>query len=107
MQAAAVVSGAAALLLDENPKLSPDQIKALLVSEALPLKAESRCQGGGAVDVLASAKAEVPFVGVTALAVIIFGLEGLIIQNLIVKLAVYLVTAIPILGIAWFTSKKV
>ena len=59
-QAAAVVSGAVALLLDENPKLSPDQVKALLVSEAVPLKAETRCQGGGAVDVLAAAEADVP-----------------------------------------------
>jgi hypothetical protein len=53
------------------------------------------------------AKAEAPFVGVAALALIVFGLEGLIIQNLIVKLAVYLVSAVPILGIAWLTSRKV
>jgi hypothetical protein len=37
----------------------------------------------------------------------VFGLEGLIIQNLIVKLLVYLVSAVPILGIAWLTSRKV
>ena len=60
-QAAAAVSGAVALLLDENPKLAPDQVKSLLKSEADLIKASSeRCQGGGAVDVLASAKAEVP-----------------------------------------------
>lgn len=53
------------------------------------------------------AKAEAPFVGVTALAVIVFGLEGLVIQNLIVKFAAYLISAIPILTIAWITSKKV
>jgi hypothetical protein len=53
------------------------------------------------------AKAEAPFVGVAALALIVFGLEGLIIQNLIVKLAAYLVSAVPILGIAWLTSRKV
>jgi hypothetical protein len=53
------------------------------------------------------AKAEKPFIGVAALALIVFGLEGLIIQNLIVKLAVYLVSAVPILGIAWLTSRKV
>jgi hypothetical protein len=53
------------------------------------------------------AKAESPFLGVAALALIVFGLEGLIIQNLIVKLFVYLVSAVPILGIAWLTSRKV
>jgi hypothetical protein len=41
------------------------------------------------------------------LALIVFGLEGLIIQNLIFKLAAYLVSAVPILGIAWMTSRKV
>ena len=53
------------------------------------------------------AKAESPFIGVAVLALIVFGLEGLIIQNLIVKLLVYLVSAVPILGIAWLTSRKV
>jgi hypothetical protein len=53
------------------------------------------------------AKAEAPFVGVAALALIVFGLEGLIIQNLIIKLAAFLVSAVPILGIAWLTSRKV
>ncbi len=53
------------------------------------------------------AKAEAPFVGVAVLALIVFGLEGLVIQNLIVKLAAYAVSAIPILGIAWLTSRKV
>lgn len=53
------------------------------------------------------AKAEAPFVGVAALALIVFGLEGLVIQNLIFKLAAYLISAVPILGIAWLTSRKV
>jgi len=53
------------------------------------------------------AKAEAPFVGVAALALIVFGLEGLFIQNLIAKLAVYLISAVPILAIAWLTSRKV
>lgn len=53
------------------------------------------------------AKAESPFIGVAVLALVVFGLEGLIIQNLIVKLFVYLVSAVPILGIAWITSRKV
>ena len=41
------------------------------------------------------------------LALVIFGLEGLLIQNLAWKLVVYMVSAVPILGIAWLTSKKV
>ncbi len=53
------------------------------------------------------AKAEAPFVGVAALALIVFGLEGLVIQNLVVKVAAYLVSAVPILAIAWLTSRKV
>jgi hypothetical protein len=46
-------------------------------------------------------------VGVAVLALVIFGLEGLFIQNLVLKLAAYLVSAVPILGIAWMTSKRV
>ena len=53
------------------------------------------------------AKAEAPYVGVAALALIIFGLEGLIIQNLVVKLAAFMVSAVPILAVAWLTSRKV
>ena len=53
------------------------------------------------------AKAEKPYIGVAALALIVFGLEGLIIQNLIVKLFAYVVSAVPILAIAWITSRKV
>ena len=53
------------------------------------------------------AKAEAPFIGVAVAAVIVFGLEGLLIQNLIIKLAAYLISAVPILGIAWLTSRKV
>jgi serine protease AprX len=60
-QAAAVVSGAVALLLDENPGLVPDQVKSILMSEAAPFKtASARCQGAGAVDVVASARTTVP-----------------------------------------------
>jgi hypothetical protein len=53
------------------------------------------------------AKAETPFVMVAALALAVFGIEGLIIGNLFVKAAVYVVSAVPILGIAWLTSRKV
>ncbi|MEJ2581566.1 MAG: hypothetical protein P8127_08005 [Acidobacteriota bacterium] len=53
------------------------------------------------------AKAEAPFIGVAVLAMVVFGLEGLFIQNLLFKAAAFIVSAIPILGIAWLTSRKV
>jgi len=52
-------------------------------------------------------KAESPFVLVAVVALIIFGLEGLVISNLLYKIGVYLISAVPILGIAWLTSRKV
>jgi hypothetical protein len=53
------------------------------------------------------AKAEAPYVLVALLALAVFGIEGLIIGNVILKTAVYLLSAVPILGIAWLTSRKV
>ncbi len=53
------------------------------------------------------AKAESPFVLVAVVALVVFGLEGLIIGNPLIKALVYLITAMPILGIAWLTSRKV
>ena len=41
-QAAAVVAGQAALLLDAEPKLTPDQVKAVLMGTARPLRAAIR-----------------------------------------------------------------
>ncbi len=52
-------------------------------------------------------KAESPFVAVAILALVIFGIEGLVISNPFLKAIVYLVSAAPILGIAWLTSRKV
>jgi serine protease AprX len=50
-QAAAFVSGAAALLLQQRPELSPDQVKALLTSTADPIEgADPRLQGAGLID---------------------------------------------------------
>lgn len=51
-QAAAVVSGSAALLLQAYPQLSPDQVKAALVSTATEVKGVSALDGGaGQLDV--------------------------------------------------------
>ncbi len=60
-QAAAVTSGAAALLLAERPELTPDQVKALLTGTANPLSsADKKAQGAGLIDVGAAALAPAP-----------------------------------------------
>jgi serine protease AprX len=57
-QATAVVAGAAALLLERRPDLSPDTVKALLRSTARPLAgADVLGQGAGVVDVAAAVAA--------------------------------------------------
>ncbi len=53
-QAAAVVSGAAALLLQAEPGLTPDQVKALLLAGANPLAGSDPAQGAGVLDVESS-----------------------------------------------------
>ena len=59
-QAAAVVSGAAALLLERRPQLEPDEVKALLRSTARPLPGvDVLGQGAGAIDVAAAVSARV------------------------------------------------
>jgi serine protease AprX len=60
-QAAAVVSGAAALLLEQRPELTPDQVKALLTGTARALPAaDARAQGKGLVDLVAAKDAATP-----------------------------------------------
>ncbi len=57
-QAAAVVSGAAALLLSHRPELTPDQVKALLRDTANPIPNWGEAyQGKGLIDVTAAATA--------------------------------------------------
>ncbi|MEN8164156.1 MAG: hypothetical protein ABFS37_08505 [Acidobacteriota bacterium] len=53
------------------------------------------------------AKAEAPFIAVAALAVGIFSIEGLAISSLLLKAVVYTVSAVPILLLAWWISRKV
>ncbi|HEX8347062.1 MAG TPA: S8 family serine peptidase [Actinoplanes sp.] len=51
-QAAAVVSGAAALLLQQRPRLTPNQVKKLLMSTALRLPtSNATAQGAGQLDI--------------------------------------------------------
>jgi serine protease AprX len=60
-QAAAVTSGAVALLLQARPNLSPDQVKALLKATATPIAgATSRQQGTGRLDVKLAALDPIP-----------------------------------------------
>jgi serine protease AprX len=49
-QATAVVSGAAALIVDQRPGITPDQVKAMLMATATPVKGSADCQGAGQVD---------------------------------------------------------
>ncbi len=51
-------------------------------------------------------RAETPFRAVAVTALAVFGLEGLLIANPLLKLAVYVVTAVPLLGLAWWTSRS-
>ena len=60
-QSAAVVSGAAALLVGARPSLEPDQVKALLRATARPLPGtDTSLQGAGVIDVAAAARSPHP-----------------------------------------------
>lgn len=59
-QATAVVSGAAALLLQQRPNLTPAQVKALLMDTALPMDASKRIAGKGMLDVATAASTGTP-----------------------------------------------
>ncbi len=60
-QSAAFVSGVAALLLQQRPELTPDQVKALLTGTATPLRStDRRLQGAGAVDPRDAVRAPTP-----------------------------------------------
>src|SRR5215218_9153722 len=60
-QSAAVVSGAAALLIQQRPGITPDQLKALLKNTAMKLpSADAIAQGKGMVDLRKAANAKTP-----------------------------------------------
>jgi serine protease AprX len=59
-QAAAVVSGAAALLIAQRPDSTPDGIKAVLRGTARPLDGDPAGQGAGALDLAAAYAAPTP-----------------------------------------------
>ena len=59
-QAAAVVAGAVALLLEQRPALTPDQVKYLLTSTATDLGHKIAVQGHGMINVTAALSAPTP-----------------------------------------------
>jgi serine protease AprX len=67
-QAAAITSGAVALLLQQRPSLTPDQVKALLRLSATPLKGLSNnAQGAGQVNLRSARTAPTPSVPTPAM----------------------------------------
>ncbi len=60
-QATAVTSGAVALLLQQRPQLTPDQVKRLLTNAAAPIAGATAIeQGAGRLDVKRASKAAIP-----------------------------------------------
>jgi serine protease AprX len=61
-QASAVVSGVVALVLDAQPGLSPDDVKAMLMGNAATLGGSTspECEGGGSINALSTTGAKAP-----------------------------------------------
>jgi serine protease AprX len=59
-QAAAIVSGAAALVLSQHPALTPDQVKALLVGNTSAIQGTSRLTGSGELNLASVLNAPTP-----------------------------------------------
>ncbi len=53
------------------------------------------------------AKSEAPYLMVAGLALAVFGIEGLVVSSLLAKLVLYVLSAPPIIGLAWLTARKV
>ncbi len=59
-QATAMASGAAALLIQEHPDITPDQVKALLTTTAVPVGGSAYAQGNGELNVAGAISQDVP-----------------------------------------------
>jgi hypothetical protein len=63
-QAAAVVSGAVATILEQHPELTPDQVKALLITTSVPLpNADPVAQGAGLINLHRAREAKISTIG--------------------------------------------
>jgi serine protease AprX len=63
-QATAVVSGAVATILEQHPELTPDQVKALLMTTAVPLpNADPVTQGAGLINLHRAREAKISTIG--------------------------------------------
>lgn len=59
-QATAITSGAAALIIQQHPSITPDQVKALLENAATPINGAAYAQGNGELNVTAALTQAVP-----------------------------------------------
>jgi serine protease AprX len=59
-QATAVVSGAAALIIEQRPDIAPGELKALLMNSARAVSSTALCQGAGTLDLGAALSAATP-----------------------------------------------
>jgi serine protease AprX len=59
-EATAIVTGAAALILQRYPTATPDQVKQLLENTAYPIQAKSQAQGSGEIALTAALAAPLP-----------------------------------------------
>jgi len=62
---------------------------------------------GAVIAAVYPAKAETPYRAVAAIGLLLFVIEGFAIGNVLVKLAVYALTALPLLGVSYLVTRKV
>lgn len=62
---------------------------------------------GGVLASVYPEKAESPYILVALLGLILFGIEGLVITNPVLKLVAYAFTSVPLLFLAWLVTRKV
>jgi serine protease AprX len=65
-QAAAVVSGAAALILQQHPDYTPDKVKKLLTQTATPVGGQPTVRGAGELNLAGALNAPMPYPGSSA-----------------------------------------
>ena len=77
-QAAAFVSGSVALLLQQRPNLTPDQVKQLLINTATPIRnGDAYAAGAGQIDIAKAARTRITALGSLQLNPVVSGLGSL------------------------------